>query len=67
MECMVRNLPPNHIQLALKYISMLFIICLRECHARRPTFSHVFSRAREIQRTKRLRSQTKEVIIIRGR
>ena len=49
---------PNHMQLALKYILILFVICSRECHASRPHFSC----APEMQREKRLRSQTKEVV-----
>ena len=44
--------------LVLKYILILFITCSRECHANRPHFL-VFVK---IQRGKRLRSQTKEVV-----
>ena len=49
---------PNHMQLALKYILILFIICSRECHASRPRFLMCSWNAKG----KRLRSQTKEVV-----
>ena len=42
-ECKVRYFLTYYMQLALKYILMIFIICSRECHAN----THVFSRDRE--------------------
>ena len=45
-------------QLALKYILMLSLFV----HVNVMQADHVFSRAHEMQRGKRLRSQTKEVV-----
>ena len=59
IECKVRYFLSYYMQLALKYILILFIICSCGCHHEHTTFSLMFMK---MPNGKRLRSQRKEVV-----